>query len=97
MSALLQIEDTRQALSEALQARDWAAIGELDLACRALMDEVLQEAQEDEAAVRANLEALMAVYRQLIEVASDERQSLVAQMSNINQAKHATKVYHLFS
>ena len=97
MSALQQIEDTRQALSEALQARDWAAIGELDLACRTLMDEVLQEAQEDEAAVRANLEALMAVYRQLIDVASDERQSLVTQMSSINQAKHATKVYHLFS
>lgn len=97
MSALQQIEDTRQALTQALQARDWAAIGELDLACRALMDEVLKEEQGDEAAVRANLEALMAVYRQLIEVASDERQSLVAQMSNINQAKHATKVYHLFS
>lgn len=97
MSALQQIEDTRLALSQALQARDWAAIGELDLVCRALMDEVLQEGQGDEAAVRANLEALMAVYRQLIDVASDERQSLVAQMSNINQAKHATKVYHLFS
>ncbi|EPJ8756754.1 flagellar assembly protein FliT [Pseudomonas putida] len=97
MSALQQIEDTRQALTQALQARDWAAIGELDLACRALMDAVLEEEQGDEAAVRANLEALMAVYRQLIDVASDERQSLVAQMSNINQAKHATKVYHLFS
>ncbi|NWC82303.1 flagellar protein FliT [Pseudomonas putida] len=97
MSALQQIEDTRQALSEALQARDWAAIGELDLACRVQMDELLQGDLEDEAAVRANLEALMTVYRQLINVASDERQSLVTQMSNINQAKHATKVYHLFS
>ena len=97
MNALQQIEDTRQALSEALQARDWAAIGELDLACRTQMDELLQGDLQDEAAVRANLEALMAVYRQLIDVASDERQSLVTQMSNINQAKHATKVYHLFS
>ncbi|MFJ4383674.1 flagellar protein FliT [Pseudomonas sp. NPDC089408] len=97
MSALQQIEDTRLALSQALQARDWAAIGELDLACRALMDEVSQVDEEDEAAVKAKLEALMAVYRQLIDVASDERQSLVTQMSNINQAKHATKVYHLFS
>lgn len=97
MSALQQIENTRLALSEALQVRDWAAIGELDLACRALMDELLREDQDDEAEIRANLEALMAVYRQLIDVASDERQSLVARMSNINQAKHATKVYHLFS
>ncbi|MEZ0199258.1 flagellar protein FliT, partial [Pseudomonas qingdaonensis] len=53
MSALQQIEDTRLALSEALQVRDWAAIGELDLACRALMDELLQENQDDEAAIRA--------------------------------------------
>ncbi|ATP49192.1 flagellar protein FliT [Pseudomonas kermanshahensis] len=97
MNALQRIEDTRQALNEALQARDWAAIGELDLACRAQMDELLQGAVEDEAAVRVNLEALMDVYRQLIDVASDERQSLVQQMTNINQAKQATKVYHLFS
>ncbi|HHJ1296928.1 MULTISPECIES: hypothetical protein [Pseudomonas] len=97
MNALQRIEDTRQALNEALQARDWGAIGELDLACRAQMDELLHGAVEDEAAVRVNLEALMDVYRQLIHVASDERQSLVEQMTNINQAKQATKVYHLFS
>ncbi|AHZ78717.1 MULTISPECIES: hypothetical protein [Pseudomonas] len=97
MSALQRIEDTRLALSEALQARDWGAIGALDLACREQMEDLLQSELEDEAAVRSNLEALMAVYRQLIDVASDERQSLVAQMTNINQAKQATKVYHLFS
>lgn len=39
----------------------------------------------------------MAVYRQLIEVASGERQSLVEEMTKIRQAKNAAKVYHLFS
>ncbi|MBF8638517.1 flagellar protein FliT [Pseudomonas putida] len=97
MSALHQIANTCQALNEALEARDWVTIGQLDLGCRALVDEALVADQEDATALKANLEALMAVYRQLIDVASDERQSLVAEMSNINQAKQATKVYHLFS
>jgi len=98
MSVVLErIEQTREALLGALATRDWEAISELDVSCRLCVDDVLAEASVNEAAVRSSLEELLGVYRQLIEVASDERQSLVDQMVQIRQAKNAAKVYHLFS
>lgn len=92
-----RIEQTRASLLAALAGRDWDAVGELDLECRVCVDEVLAEAATNETAVRASLEELLAVYRQLIAVASGERQSIVDEMTQIRQAKNAAKVYHLFS
>lgn len=97
MSAVLRrIEETREALVDALAERNWQAIGELDLACRSCMEDVLSEAQVDEVALRDNLEELLGVYRQLLEVATGERQAIVDEMSQITQAQNAAKVYHLF-
>ncbi|MGF6392259.1 flagellar protein FliT [Pseudomonas plecoglossicida] len=94
---IARIEQTRELLLAALASRDWDAVGELDLQCRLRIDDVLGEAQGHEADVRDSLEQLLQVYRQLIEVASDERQSIVDEMTQIRQAKNAAKVYHLFS
>ena len=66
------------------------------MACRSCVDDVLSEAPVDEAALRENLEGLLVVYKQLLEVATGERQSIVDEMSQITQAKNASKVYHLF-
>jgi hypothetical protein len=94
--ALQRIEQTRDALVEALAERDWEAISQLDLACRSCMEDVLGEPQVDEAALRMNLEELLGVYRQLLEAATGERQAIVDEMSQIQQAQNAAKVYHLF-
>ena len=94
--ALQRIEQTREALIGALAERNWQTIGELDVACRACVDDVLSEAPVDEQALRENLESLLAVYKQLLEVAMGERQAIVNEMTQINQAQNATKVYHLF-
>ncbi|MFJ3470165.1 flagellar protein FliT [Pseudomonas sp. NPDC090201] len=95
-AALKRIEETREALVGALAERDWEAIGKLDLACRACVDEVIREASDDEPQLRSNLEELLGVYRQLIDVAVEERQAIVDEMSQIQRAKSAAKVYHLF-
>ncbi|NIE74429.1 flagellar protein FliT [Pantoea sp. Tr-811] len=94
---IARIEHTRQLLLTALEKRDWDAVGELDLECRLRINDVLGEAQGQEADVRDSLEQLLDVYRQLIDVASGERQSIVDEMTQIRQAKNAAKVYHLFS
>ncbi|WP_409261701.1 flagellar protein FliT [Pseudomonas putida] len=94
---ITRIEQTRQLLLTALEKRDWDAVGELDLECRLRINDVLGEAQGQEADVRASLEQLLDVYRQLIDVASGERQSIVDEMMQIRQAKNAAKVYHLFT
>lgn len=94
--ALLRIEETREALVGALAERDWETIGKLDLACRACVDDVISEAPQNEPELQSNLEELLGVYRQLIEVATGERQAIVDEMMQIQQAKNAAKVYHLF-
>jgi flagellar protein FliT len=94
--ALQRIEETREALVDALASRNWEAIGELDAACRECVDEVLAEAPIDEDALRTHLESLLAVYKDLLTVTMGERQAIVDEMSQINQAKSAAKVYHLF-
>ncbi|AUM68881.1 flagellar protein FliT [Pseudomonas fluorescens] len=94
--ALQRIEQTRDALVDALAERDWEAISQLDLTCRSCMEDVLSEAQVDEAELRMNLEELLAVYRQLLEAATGARQAIVDEMQQINQAQSAAKVYHLF-
>ena len=94
--ALQRIEQTREALVEALAERDWQAIGELDVACRSCVDDVLSEAPVDEQALRENLQSLLVVYKRLLDVAMDERQAIVNEKSQIRQAKGAAKVYHLF-
>ncbi|MEB2854322.1 flagellar protein FliT [Pseudomonas atacamensis] len=97
MSLVLQrIADTREALVGALAERNWEAIGELDLACRSCMEDVMAEASLDEVALRDNLEELLFVYKELLEVAMGERQAIANEMSQINQAQKAAKVYHLF-
>ncbi|MDR9862194.1 MULTISPECIES: flagellar protein FliT [Pseudomonas] len=97
MSLVLQrIADTREALVSALAERNWEAIGELDLACRSCMEDVLSEASLDEVALRDNLEELLHVYKELLEVAMGERQAIANEMSQITQAQKAAKVYHLF-
>ena len=62
--ALQRIDETREALIGALAERNWEAVGELDLGCRAVIDEVLSEAPVDEDALREKLESLLVVYRQ---------------------------------
>ena len=97
MSLVLQrIADTREALVGALAERNWEAIGELDLACRSCMEDVMAEASLDEVALRDNLEELLHVYKDLLEVAMGERQAIANEMSQITQAQKAAKVYHLF-
>lgn len=95
-AALQQISETREALQGALAQRDWQAIGELDLACRACVEAVLSDAPADDAELRSGLEGLLGVYQELLEVTASERKAVVDEMMQIRQAKNAAKVYHLF-
>lgn len=61
--ALQRIDETREALVDALAERNWDAIGELDMGCRAVIDEALNNAPVDEDALREKLESLLAVYQ----------------------------------
>jgi hypothetical protein len=91
---LQRFDETRDACSPP-GARDWEAIGELDESCRALIDEVLKRRMDDVAASKVG--RLAAGLPQLLDVTMGERQAIADEMTQINQAKNASKVYHLFS
>lgn len=97
MTALQRLDDTCDALLGALGERDWDSIARLDVACRTCIDEVLETHAYDQGLLREKLEGVMEVYRSLIEVTTGERQAIAEEMTQINQAKNASKVYHLFS
>jgi len=96
MSALQRIEHTSHALSDALAARDWDAIRELDAQCRACVDALVVEEQPDGTDLRGKLEGLLAIYRQLLDASRGERAAIVDEMSQLKHAHNAAKVYHLF-
>lgn len=95
-AALKRIEETREALVDALAERDWDAIGKLDLACRACVEDMVSEGAQNEPELRTNLEELLGVYRQLIDVATGERQAVADEMAQLRNGQNAAKVYNLF-
>ena len=97
MTALQRLDDTCDALIGALGERDWDTIAKLDVACRACIDEVLATHALDQALLREKLEGVLEVYRNLIDVTTGERQAIAEEMMQLNQAKNASKDYHLIS
>lgn len=96
-SAIQRFDETRDALLNALSERDWDAIGRLDETCRSCIDDMLAAPAVDEAQVKVKLEGLLDVYRDLLDATMGERQAIAEEMSQMNQAKSAARVYHLFS
>lgn len=94
---LQQLDDTRDALLNALSQRNWEVIAKLDEDCRACIDRMLSEGLVSEEIAREKLEGMLELYRELIDVSSGERQAIADEMMQIKQARNASKVYHLFS
>jgi flagellar protein FliT len=95
-STVQRLEDTGSALRTALATRDWAAIGELDLQCRQAVDEAMVEAEQDEGVLRARMQELLDLYRELVSVCQAEQKRLAAEMIQLNQSQQGAKVYQLF-
>ncbi len=96
MSAAVQIlEETGSALRVALASQNWEAIGELDQRCRQAVDEAMLDVQ-DEATLRARMEELLALYRELIDVCQGEQRKLATDLIQLNQSKQGAKVYQMF-
>ena len=95
-STVQRLEDTGSALRTALAIRDWAAIGELDLQCRQAVDEAMVEAEQDECVLRARMQELLDLYRELVNVCQAEQKRLAGELIQLNQSQQGAKVYQLF-
>ncbi|SDH75613.1 hypothetical protein SAMN05216603_11370 [Pseudomonas benzenivorans] len=95
-SSVQRLQETGSALRHALASQDWAAIGELDLQCRQVVDEAMLEAVQDEAVLRLRMQELLDLYRELVGVCQAEQQRLAGELVQLNQARQGAKVYQLF-
>nr|AAC09394.1 unknown [Pseudomonas aeruginosa PAK] len=76
-------------------ARTGRPSGELDQRCRQAVDEAMLDVQ-DEATLRARMEELLALYRELIDVCQGEQRKLATDLIQLNQSKQGAKVYQMF-
>ncbi|APU30955.1 flagellar assembly protein FliT [Ectopseudomonas alcaliphila JAB1] len=94
-SSVQRLEATGSALCDALAKQDWAAIGELDLQCRIAVDAAMVDSRDEEE-LRGSMEALLALYRELVTVCQAEQQRLASELVQLNQSSQGAKVYQLF-
>ncbi len=98
MSSSVQLlEATGSALRDALDRRDWGAIGELDAQCRQAVDEAMVDAVRDEGQLRERMQELLDLYRELVLACQAEQRRLAGELVQLNQSQQGAKVYQLFS
>ncbi|MGA4447946.1 flagellar protein FliT [Ectopseudomonas chengduensis] len=96
MNATVQrLQETGSALRDALAKQDWAAIGELDLICRMVVDAAMVDSPDEEE-LRSGLENLLSLYRELVSVCQTEQQRVAGELVQLNQSRQGAKVYQLF-
>ncbi|TRX74451.1 flagellar protein FliT [Pseudomonas mangiferae] len=95
-TSVQHIEETRLALTEALDRSDWDRIGDLDQLCRRQVEDALVASAGQEEALRTQLEMLMDVYRQLTKACIDAREEVASELVALQKASHGAKVYQLF-
>lgn len=97
MSAtVLQLQETGSALREALETRNWEAVGALDLQCRQALEQAMSDphCQQDE--LRERMQELLELYRELIASCQGEQKRISDELIQIQQSKKNAKVYRLF-
>jgi hypothetical protein len=98
MSSSVQLlEATGSALRDALQRRDWTAIGELDAQCRQAVEEAMVEAVRDEGLLQQRMHELLDLYRELVATCQAEQRRLAGELVQLNQSQQGAKVYQLFT
>ena len=95
-SSVQRLEETGSALRVALASQDCAAIVELDLQCRQAVDEAMVESASDEDTLRARMQELLDLYRELVNVCQAEQRRLAQELVQLNQSQQGAKVYQLF-
>ncbi|MCW2291632.1 hypothetical protein M2262_001682 [Pseudomonas sp. BIGb0408] len=95
-TSVQRLQSTGSAMRQALSTQDWAAIGELDLQCRQAVEEAMVDAADDDGALRARMQELLDLYKDLVSACQVERQRLAGELIQLNQSQQGAKVYQLF-
>ncbi|BCG25740.1 hypothetical protein TUM18999_39310 [Pseudomonas tohonis] len=93
---LQQIEETRLALVSAFESQDWEIVSQLDRQCRDQVNVAMLDCADMEEGLRAQLEALIDVYRRLTEACAQQRDQVADELRNLVRSNQSAKVYQLF-
>ena len=93
---LQQIEETRLALVSAFESQDWEIVSQLDRQCRDQVNVAMLGCADMEEGLRAQLEALIDVYRRLTEACAQQRDQVADELRNLVRSNQSAKVYQLF-
>lgn len=96
MSSSVQLlEVVGCSLRDAMQKQDWEAVARIDLQCRQAIEDAMVD-PVDESLLRARMEDLLGLYRQLIEQCQSEKLRVAEELVKLNQSRQSAKVYQLF-
>lgn len=95
-AAVKRLEETGNALRDAMVQQDWTAISVLDLQCRQVVEAAMSEVGDDEPAIRQRLEELVGLYRELVTTCQAEQRRVADELIQINQSQQGANVYKLF-
>lgn len=95
-AAAKRLEETGNALRDAMVQQDWTAISVLDLQCRQVIDAAMVEPRENESEIRQRLQELVSLYRELVTTCQAEQRRVADELIQLNQSQHGVNVYKLF-
>lgn len=95
--ALQQLQDSHQALVDAVQSGDWEQVGELDRLCRQLVQQAMAQPDRDEQQLAEVLGSLSATYKEVIGLCQTIQGKLAEELRGVQRSKQGAQVYQMFS
>ncbi|MFN3580565.1 MAG: flagellar protein FliT [Pseudomonas sp.] len=94
--AIQQLQDTHQALVEAVHAGDWQQVGQLDGVCRELVAQAMAQDDRDDQAVADALDSLLSTYREVVALCQAVQGKLAEELQGLQRSKQSARVYQMF-
>lgn len=95
-AAVKRLEETGNALRDAMTQQDWTAISVLDLQCRQVIEAAMVEPREDDSTIRQRLQDLVTLYQELVEACQAEKRRVADELIQLNQSQQGANIYKLF-
>ena len=91
-----QISNVQDSMRVALSNDDWEALSELDLQCRDLVQEAVNETSGDKLVVRDAIVPLLELYKHAVAACEKHRDELASELQSFNKQRSGAKAYQEF-
>lgn len=95
-AAVKRLEETGNALRDAMAQQDWTAISVLDLQCRQVVEAAMVEPRDEDSTIRLRLQELVMLYQELVVACQSEKRRVADELVQLNQSQQGANIYKLF-